>query len=113
MSADKAAPPVVHIGTIARELREAHMTRMAFAEAVNISLVDYSRWEEGRKLLTTEQLQRVLRHPIMTDLAARAAAAGIVPPAADQPLARAAASRIGRGFLATWAAASAFLLAGG
>lgn len=89
MSGDPKVPPVVHLGTIARTIREAHMTRMAFAEAVNISLVDYRRWEEGRRLLTTEQLQRVLRHPIMADLPRRAAAAGIEPPApADPGLAR-------------------------
>ncbi len=71
--------PVVHLGVIARELREGHMSRSAFAEAVGLAVTDYRNWEAGRRVLSTPQLQRILRHPIMKTLAGRAAAAGIEP----------------------------------
>jgi hypothetical protein len=66
------------------------MSRPKFSEQVNLSMVELRRWEEGRRLLTTEQLQRIMRHPIMGDLQRRAVEAGIVPPRttdlmSDQP----------------------------
>lgn len=75
----KARP--VTIGMLARDIRQGAggWPRAKFAEAVNLSLATLSAWEYGRARLTTPQLQRILRHPLMKDLVAMAQAAGIEP----------------------------------
>jgi transcriptional regulator with XRE-family HTH domain len=75
-----AAPAKLHLGAIARDLREAAgMTRRVFGDAVGLGEAQIKSFEFGRLRLGVESLQRVLRHPAMADLPKLAHAAGIEP----------------------------------
>lgn len=77
------APPYVRpvtIGTLARDLRfAAGITRRDFGNAVKISEPMVMMFETNRRILSPEQLQRVMDHPAMAALPRLAIAAGLLP----------------------------------
>ena len=79
-SQDKPAKTVT-LGSIAMQLRQAAgITRRVIGKETGLGAALYKSFECGKHLLSVEQRQKVLRHPVFRDLHNMACSAGLEPP---------------------------------
>ena len=68
----------LHLGAVVMWLRQtAGLSRKEFSSAVRLSDVELKAFECRKRLLTVEQRQRILRHPVIADAHRLATESGI------------------------------------